>query len=278
MTPAQEAKEYAAANGFTIRLSGRRYIIEHSDSQYEGYVADVGGYPAALNAMQKFVSERELADMSASDTATFNNPNDAKMMHCDVVREDGALGVFADAVVGGCPCAPCGDGSDVKCPNPVTGKLGCDADVADFADAVVAGGNYALYGLERFTDETDAQLERRVSQCRQLHFSDGSNLDAIGEGLSLEPRQPGETDANYRQYLMVGTRVHSFNDLLPAQQSAASAPKNSESKPWRLYGDSYELARFGTRVEAVKESRRFYNEALRTGMGTPHRSIRYVGA
>lgn len=68
MTPAQEAKEYAAANGFTIRPDRRRYIVEHSDSQYEGYVADVGGYQAALNAMKKFVE---------------------------------SLGAFADAIIGG---------------------------------------------------------------------------------------------------------------------------------------------------------------------------------
>lgn len=95
MTPSQQAKEFARANGFSIEPVGRRYTVRRTMSpQCLHVVGEVGGYPAALNAMRKW-----LDDMQASDTAAFNNPNDAKLAHCDVVRDDGAMGVFADAPV-----------------------------------------------------------------------------------------------------------------------------------------------------------------------------------
>lgn len=58
MTPAQEAKDYAAQHGFTIITLGRRYIINHQESPYDTFVAEVGGYPAALNAMKRYVQEQ----------------------------------------------------------------------------------------------------------------------------------------------------------------------------------------------------------------------------
>lgn len=55
MTPAQEAKEYATANGFTIEPVGRRYRIARAMIPTVT-IAEVGGYPAALNAMKTQVS------------------------------------------------------------------------------------------------------------------------------------------------------------------------------------------------------------------------------
>jgi hypothetical protein len=53
-TPSQEAKDFAAANGFTITPNGRRYNVFHN---VDGGVIEVGGYPAALNAMRMYVPQ-----------------------------------------------------------------------------------------------------------------------------------------------------------------------------------------------------------------------------
>lgn len=59
MTPAQEAKEYAAAHGFEIVPTDRRYTITyvHPETFNIEFVRNVGGYPAALNAMKDFIAE-----------------------------------------------------------------------------------------------------------------------------------------------------------------------------------------------------------------------------
>lgn len=93
MTPSQEAKQFALANGFSIEPVGRRYTVTRTISpQCLHVVGEVGGYPAALNMMRQW--------LDASHDAALNNPNDAKLMHCDVVSDDGEMGVFADAPVG----------------------------------------------------------------------------------------------------------------------------------------------------------------------------------
>lgn len=54
MTPSQAAHKYAGDNGFKIVSNGRRYIISYPAAQFDTFVAEVGGYPAALNAMRKY--------------------------------------------------------------------------------------------------------------------------------------------------------------------------------------------------------------------------------
>ncbi|AAT37751.1 gp57 [Burkholderia phage BcepB1A] len=55
MTPAQEAKEYASKHGLTITTNDRRYTIMYGWR----VIAEVGGYPAALNAMKRYVELRK---------------------------------------------------------------------------------------------------------------------------------------------------------------------------------------------------------------------------
>jgi hypothetical protein len=50
MTPAQEAKAYAAEHGFTIVTAERKHSIYAPGG---ALVAQVSGYPAALNAMKR---------------------------------------------------------------------------------------------------------------------------------------------------------------------------------------------------------------------------------
>lgn len=57
MTPAQEAKEYAAVHGFSIETDGRRYRILYGDNSF----ATVSGYPAVLNAMKRYVQEQAVS-------------------------------------------------------------------------------------------------------------------------------------------------------------------------------------------------------------------------
>lgn len=62
MTPAQEAKEYAAQNGFSIGavVGAKRYFIYRTRNgvSHGDAIAEVGGYPAALNAMKRYVQEQ----------------------------------------------------------------------------------------------------------------------------------------------------------------------------------------------------------------------------
>jgi hypothetical protein len=51
MTPSEQAKEFARSNGFGIEPVGRRYSITRGIE----VVAEVGGYPAAINAMRKWI-------------------------------------------------------------------------------------------------------------------------------------------------------------------------------------------------------------------------------
>lgn len=56
LTPSQEARRYADENGFMIVAVGRRYeIIDKKSIVGNRVIAEVGGYPAALNAMRKVV-------------------------------------------------------------------------------------------------------------------------------------------------------------------------------------------------------------------------------
>jgi hypothetical protein len=58
MTPAELAREFAEKHGFTIEPVGRRYkLYRDVDEHGEPNVfADVGGYPAALNAMKRYMA------------------------------------------------------------------------------------------------------------------------------------------------------------------------------------------------------------------------------
>lgn len=64
MTPAQEAKEYASKHGFVISTLAstrklRVYRADHNGIATGEHVAEVSGYPAALNAMKRYVELRK---------------------------------------------------------------------------------------------------------------------------------------------------------------------------------------------------------------------------
>jgi hypothetical protein len=264
MTPAQQAKEFAVANGFTIVSDDkRRYNVLFDGS----LIANVGGYPAALNAMRKHL------ETSA---------------HADVVSDDGALGVFADAIVG---------------QKGMTGCAECtDEPECAWHQLCIRSAQYA-----KLTDPNGA--------IQRVKVAIGAELDAIGLEFKLEPRNPGETDATYRRHLMLGTR-HPFAPLSDAAKMSECAmgagvdewavplsdaevaemvapvfvpmPKhtldplfdgfNAESKKrirvaaaklcaktgaqtarWAIFIGGKEWLRFGTRERCIKESRRLHN-------------------
>lgn len=72
MTPAQEAKEYAATHGFVISTLAsirklRVYHVNHNGGRMGEHIAEVSGYPAALNAMKREMETlREQATTSVS--------------------------------------------------------------------------------------------------------------------------------------------------------------------------------------------------------------------
>ena len=57
MTPSQEAKEYAALYGFTLKTYGKRVGVEPTEDG-----DTFSGYPAALNYMRRIVSEKAAID------------------------------------------------------------------------------------------------------------------------------------------------------------------------------------------------------------------------
>lgn len=156
MTPSQQAKDFARDNGFAIEPNGRRYRITRTVSpRCLGIVGEVGGYPAALNMMQAWVKAE-----SERQCAQFDRNIDTRLAHCDVVRDDGALGLFADTVVGDNP-----------------------------ADATAN-----LYGLRRIPGETDDALLARVAagapvikpeyQYQQMPI----NTCSVGISFDVNPR------------------------------------------------------------------------------------------
>jgi len=66
MTPSQQAKEFAAANGFTIEPAGRRYNVTHVAS---GVTFTRGGYEAVLNEMRAIADPDTPAGRTAAIAA-----------------------------------------------------------------------------------------------------------------------------------------------------------------------------------------------------------------
>lgn len=67
MTPSQEAKEYAAANGFTLKTYGKRVGVEPTEDG-----DTFSGYPAALNYMRRIVSAREQSPVTRGALVAFD--------------------------------------------------------------------------------------------------------------------------------------------------------------------------------------------------------------
>ena len=55
LTPAAAAKAYAEQHGFDILPADRRYDVWCGAEADAKHIANVGGYPAALNAMKRHV-------------------------------------------------------------------------------------------------------------------------------------------------------------------------------------------------------------------------------
>ena len=212
LSPAVLAKDYAAAHGFTIEPVGRRYRITYSAAQFDTFVAEVGGYPAALNAMRKY-----------SD----------------------ALNVTANS---GCPCAPEGDGTNIKCPDPVTGKLGCDAPTCK-------GANCTSNGTTPHSAECLAEYEQTCA------------------GGSLVLPKPGEGSVAYtqtfgravRNKLLYGDERGMKGVDFPFEDDASKnrirkrARELAKPAPWQVEfshraGKIYKVA-YATRAEALKAVR-----------------------
>ena len=95
LTPAQEAKAFAERNGFEIKPNARRYRITRKDSDVT--IAEVGGYPAALNAMRTQLSADglravlmdhgiDMGNVGAADSQCVESGADAA-----VIDEDGTV-------------------------------------------------------------------------------------------------------------------------------------------------------------------------------------------
>jgi hypothetical protein len=78
-TPSQLAKDFAAQHGFTITPEGRRYVLSHKGDRAgvpDLWATDVGGYPAALNAMKARIEDLRVANEAIDDGACKSCDND----------------------------------------------------------------------------------------------------------------------------------------------------------------------------------------------------------
>lgn len=252
MTPSKDAKDYAEANGFRITPNGKRYQCEHVAS---GTKFERGSYPALLNEMRAVVNcwtaadDRKTAEsITHIDPATLLEP--AKV-HCDVVRDDGALGMYADTVVGGRttdrPHCGVGVSFDVNPRDVIDGKIVrgvarrnengrvVESRAFDLAYANVLFGKMATAQPAAdptwWSKKTAADIKADIVACieslptashiltlddavKAVQTGTGVTLDRIGEVWKMRKRLPDESDAAYRNLLLYGTTspFDSFNE------------------------------------------------------------------
>lgn len=97
MTPAQEAKEFAASHGFIIESNNdRRYNVYkvHTPTHME-QIANVGGYLAALNAMKRHLDVGRVEARVAERQEVQRQIDE----HCGAYE----IGIPADTIVGETP-------------------------------------------------------------------------------------------------------------------------------------------------------------------------------
>lgn len=195
MTPSQEAKEYAAANGFSIEPVGRRYEIWHDN---DGFVINIGGYPAALNAMRMYIPQAHRTDIAKTDNLLSpDETNDAKHMR-----------MFADTIIGENPAdARVKIYGIQRAPGEKDDALLARIDT--FANAAVTGDEWRTKSADEIKQDIltgIALLKVQSAIIDKVQLGNGAALDEVGCTLCMEPRRPAETDASYRYYLMYGFR------------------------------------------------------------------------
>lgn len=140
MTASQEAKDFAVANRFNITTNGRRYVVSHDD---DGIVVEVGGYPAALNAMRMYVplADRTLRDVVIDEPIPAGAKFTIESMPDGTLRSQvftpNAHGPFADAVGATIAARPAElpPGTSVDMPKPFRFTPGDDIPFDEFNDA-----------------------------------------------------------------------------------------------------------------------------------------------
>lgn len=173
MTPSKEAKDFAAANGFMIKPVERRYHVMRAGMPLV-FVAEVGGYPAALNAMRKWL---------------------------DTVKTDESIAwLEANA-----PVETCAGGSLVL-PTPGEGPNVTANDFpADHSETEPA--KWATKTADEIREDVKAFLEQsRVDGeiYNDLQYGTGTTLDAVAKRMGRDERTPGQSDREYRNKLIYG--------------------------------------------------------------------------
>ena len=254
-TPAQEAKDFAAANGFTISPLDRRYVVSYPAAQFDTFVANVGGYPAALNTMRKYMDALREAEL----------PVCARDLPVTYTAQQQPINIV-----------PYGDyiSLDLEC----RGGHGNDAIMAKLRADIMSAVKEMSERDDPFSDYWQGHLKRAPMHelMQALSVASGRWIDAIAYSCGAPSRDPFQTDHTYRDYLLHGSQHPSIStfefiyvEQEPDQQTlddvsqeqsrrihGAMGVKKAQPGRFRIDAPEGEYLGFPDRASALKYVRR----------------------
>jgi hypothetical protein len=287
-TPAQLAKDYAVEHGFVITPVGRRYTVTYPDAQYDTHVADVGGYPAALNAMRKYVEARQSCEGAGNDP----------WAHDGAIHTEPRIG---GALTDGCTDAQVAEGIQAQYernnqrainlfsigisfnPRDVENGEIKRADVrtnGDVPDAVLLAARVLNdredpFGVTLQTEYKRLFLHNPNEFIRLVQLARGRTLDGLAHAAEGTKRMPGQSDHEYRNLLLYGhvdgiaAAVATINLKVAPSIAYGSrldemarlpvrkrrAPRHTHSVEWRYKGGKIHSQPYPSHAEALKAVR-----------------------
>lgn len=262
-SPAERAKEFAADNGFIIEPVGRRYRITRNN-MHNVTIAEVGGYPAALNAMKTQVRADELAmctefeskpvEICAGGTLVLPEPSADPALTATANNRFGTLEPVTPDTV---PM------SREEMFAPVKEELNRLYGGAQTL-AIHDPANWAHKTADEIKADIVAGVAMLTQQSRDyndLEYGTGTTLDAVAKRMGRDERAAGMSDREYRNLLIYGdSRVKlDYEPIVP--QRGETGYLVDPSRRWyacAVVGASDYNDRFASRADAVTWVRRLY--------------------
>jgi len=255
-TPAQEAKDFAAANGFTISPLDRRYVVSYPAAQFDTFVANVGGYPAALNAMRKHMDALREAEL----------PVCARDLPVTYTAQQQPINIV-----------PYGDYKSLT-PEEIKIVKSNDTVMANLRADIISAVKEMRERDDPFSDYWQGHLKRAPMHelTQALSVATGRWIDAIAHSCGAPSRDPFQTDHTYRNYLLHGSQHPSIStfefiyvEREPGQQTlddvsqeqsrrthGAMGVKKAQPGRFRIDAPEGEYLGFPDRASALKYVRR----------------------
>lgn len=203
-SPAERAKEFAADNGFEIVTVGRRYRITRNN-MHNVTITEVGGYPAALNAMKTQVRADELAmctefeskpvEMCAGGTLVLPEPSADPALNATANNCFGALEPITPDTV---PMSREEMFAPVKAELDRLKQRGVDehAQRVMLAQSNATFGKMAPSWAHKTADEIKADIVAGIEMLAQqsrdyndLEYGTGDTLDAVAKRMGRAARK-----------------------------------------------------------------------------------------